>query len=128
MEYWQPPKIEFLGGCLLNPQGAKNHMGLIKAAISTLRTGLADLWKEGIHCLAMSNEVIMRRGSQMNPGTGSNTKGNPDIITNGSVIMVEENTCMFTIDNGKITNIVTEPGAYVFDSSSAPSIFANQTE
>lgn len=103
-------------------------MGLIKAAVSALRTELADQWKEGIHCLSMSNDVIMRRGSRMNQGMGSNTKGNPDVITNGSVIMVEENTCMFTIDNGKITNIVTEPGAYVFDNSSAPSIFAGQIE
>jgi membrane protease subunit (stomatin/prohibitin family) len=74
----------------------------------------------------MDNSVMLRKGARMNQGKGSNTKGNPDVISNGSVIMVEENTCMLTIDNGKITNIVTEPGQYVFDSSSAPSIFAGQ--
>ncbi|MCL2071532.1 MAG: SPFH domain-containing protein [Oscillospiraceae bacterium] len=103
-------------------------MGLIRAAVSTVKGTLADQWKEGVHCPAMGGDVILRRGSRMNQGKGSNTKGNPDVITNGSVILVEENTCMLTIDNGKITNIVTEPGQYVFDNSSAPSIFAGQIE
>ena len=33
---------------------------------------------------------------------------------------------MLTLDNGKITNVVTEPGSYTLDNSSAPSIFAGQ--
>jgi membrane protease subunit (stomatin/prohibitin family) len=104
-------------------------MGLIKTLVNTAKdsvTGaLAQQWKEAIHCPTMSNEVILRRGVRMNGGQGAN-KGDPDIITNGSIIMVEENTCMLTIDNGKVTNIVTEPGAYEFDSSSSPSVFAGE--
>ncbi|MCL2037327.1 MAG: SPFH domain-containing protein [Oscillospiraceae bacterium] len=101
-------------------------MGLIKAAISSVSGSLADQWKEAMNCPTMDNTVILRRGTRMNQGKGSNTKGSPDIISNGSVILVEENTCMLTIDNGKITNIVTEPGSYTFSNSSAPSIFAGQ--
>ncbi|MCL1903619.1 MAG: SPFH domain-containing protein [Oscillospiraceae bacterium] len=103
-------------------------MGLIKSAVSSVKGTLADQWKDAVHCPAMGGDVILRRGSRMNQGKGSNTKGSPDVITNGSVIMVEENTCMLTIDNGKITNIVSEPGAFVFDNSTAPSIFAGQIE
>ncbi|MCL1881191.1 MAG: SPFH domain-containing protein [Oscillospiraceae bacterium] len=101
-------------------------MGLIRAAVGSVKGALADQWKEAVHCPTMSNDIILRRGIRMNPGKGSNTKGNPDVITNGSVILVEENTCMLTVDGGKITNIVTEAGAYEFTNSSAPSIFAGQ--
>ena len=103
-------------------------MGLIKAAIGALGGTLGDTWKEAIHCEAMSNSVILRNGSKMNQGSSrtSNVKGTENVISNGSVILVEENTCMLTLDNGRITNIVTEPGSYTYDNSSAPSIFAGQ--
>lgn len=103
-------------------------MGLIKAAIGALGGTLGDTWKEAIKCDSMSNDVILRNGIKMSEGSSrsSNTKGSENVISNGSAIMVEENTCMLTIDNGKITNVVTEPGRYILDNSSAPSIFAGQ--
>lgn len=103
-------------------------MGLIKAAIGALGGTLGDTWKEAVHCQAMSNSVILRTGTKMhqNSGRTSNTKGTENVISNGSSILVEENTCMLTLDNGKITNVVTEPGSYTLDNSSAPSIFAGQ--
>lgn len=103
-------------------------MGLIKAAIGALGGTLGDIWKEAVHCQAMSNSVILRTGTKMhqNSGRTSNTKGTENVISNGSSILVEENTCMLTLDNGKITNVVTEPGSYTLDNSSAPSIFAGQ--
>ena len=103
-------------------------MGLIKAAVGALGGTLGDSWKEAVHCQAMSNSVILRTGTKMhqNSGRTSNTKGTENVISNGSSILVEENTCMLTLDNGKITNVVTEPGSYTLDNSSAPSIFAGQ--
>ncbi len=103
-------------------------MGLIKAAIGALGGTLGDTWKEAVHCEAMNSNVILRTGTKMhqNSGRTSNTKGTENVISNGSSILVEENTCMLTLDNGKITNIVTEPGSYTLDNSSAPSIFAGQ--
>jgi len=99
-------------------------MGLIKAATSAVGGVLGDSWKEAMHCERMDNTVILRRGTRMNAGTGSNAKGNANIINKGSIINVEEMTCMLTLDNGRITNIVTEPGQYVFDNSTAPSVWA----
>ena len=103
-------------------------MGLIKAAVGALGGTLGDTWKEAVHCQAMSSSVILRTGTKMhqNSGRTSNTKGTENVISNGSSILVEENTCMLTLDNGKITNVVTEPGSYTLDNSSAPSIFAGQ--
>ncbi len=101
-------------------------MGLIKAAVGALGGTLADTWKEAIHCGAIDNKTLLKVGTRMHEDSSrtSNTKGTENYISNGSAIMVEENTCMLTIDNGKITNVVTEPGQYILDNSSAPSIFA----
>ncbi|MCL2633961.1 MAG: SPFH domain-containing protein [Oscillospiraceae bacterium] len=101
-------------------------MGLIKAATTAVGGTLAEQWKDALHCQRMDNTVMLRKGTRMNQGKGANVKGDPEIITNGSTIIVEENTCMLTIDNGKITNIVTEPGQYTLDNSSAPSLFVGQ--
>ncbi len=99
-------------------------MGLLKAAIGAVGGTLADSWKDAIHCPKMDNTVLLRHGVKMADARSSNKKGSDNVISNGSVIMVEENTCMLTIDGGKVTNIVTEPGEYIFDSSTSPSIFA----
>ena len=101
-------------------------MGLIKAAIGSLSGTLADTWKEAIHCGAIDNKTLLKVGTRMHSDSArtSNTKGTDNYISNGSLINVEANTCMLTIDNGKITNVVTEPGQYKLDNSSAPSIFA----
>ena len=103
-------------------------MGLIKAAVGALSGTLGDTWKEAIHCPAIGNDTVVVNGEKMHDGSNrsSNTKGSDNVISNGSAIMVEENTCMLTLDNGKITNVVTEPGRYILDNSTAPSIFAGQ--
>jgi membrane protease subunit (stomatin/prohibitin family) len=99
-------------------------MGLIKAAFGAVGGVLADSWKDAIHCPAMDNTIILREGVKNDDRRSSNTKGSRNVISNGSVILVEENTCMLTIDGGKITNVVSQPGAYTYNNSSAPSIFA----
>ena len=103
-------------------------MGLIKAAVGALSGTLGDTWKEAIHCPVIGNDTVVVNGEKMHNGNArsSNTKGTDNVISNGSAIMVEENTCMLTLDNGKITNVVTEPGRYILDNSTAPSIFAGQ--
>ncbi len=101
-------------------------MGLIKAAVGALGGTLGDTWKEAIHCGAIDNKTLLKVGTRMHSDSSrtSNVKGTDNYISNGSLINVEANTCMLTIDNGKITNVVTEPGQYKLDNSSAPSIFA----
>ena len=103
-------------------------MGLIKAAVGALSGTLGDTWKEAIHCPVIGNDTVVVNGEKMHNGNArsSNVKGTDNVISNGSAIMVEENTCMLTLDNGKITNVVTEPGRYILDNSTAPSIFAGQ--
>ncbi|WP_291379482.1 SPFH domain-containing protein [Demequina sp.] len=51
-----------------------------------------------------------------NAGRGQNTRASENIITNGSVIIVPEGYGLLTFQDGAITSVVGEPGAYKWDS------------
>ena len=102
-------------------------MGLIKAFSGAIRSELADQWKEYFYCDSMPKEVLLQKGIRRNNTTragSSNTKGSPDIITEGSVIAVNEGQAMLVVEQGKIVDFTCEPGAYTFDASTEPSMFA----
>lgn len=99
-------------------------MGLIKAAKDAISTMLADQWREYFYCDSLSNDVLMVKGQKrITEGRNSNTKGVDNIITNGSVIAVNEGQCMIIVDQGGILDVCAEAGEFVFDHSSEPSIF-----
>ncbi|MEE0875606.1 MAG: SPFH domain-containing protein, partial [Ruminococcus sp.] len=56
----------------------------------------------------------------------SNTKGNENIVSNGSKIHVYDNQFMILVDNGKIVDYTAEPGPYTVSMSSTPSLFNGQ--
>ena len=99
-------------------------MGLIKAGIGALGGTLADQWKEFFYCEALPNDVLMRKGEKRVSGRSSNTKGNDNIIANGSGIAVADGQCMVIVEQGKIVEVCAEPGEFTYDSSTEPSIFA----
>ena len=57
-------------------------------------------------------------------GRSSNTKGNDNIISNGSGIAVADGQCMIIVEQGKIVEFCAEPGEFTWDNSTEPSIFA----
>lgn len=99
-------------------------MGLIQAALGSAGGVLADQWKEYFYCDALPADVLMRKGRKRTSGRSSNTKGNDNIITSGSIIAVADGQCMMIVEQGKIVDLCAEPGEYTFDSSTEPSIFA----
>ena len=101
-------------------------MGLIKALTGAVGGTLADQWKEFFYCEAMSKDVLMVKGSKQITGRSSNTKGNDNIISNGSGIAVADGQCMLIVEQGKIVEVCAEPGEFTYDSSSEPSIFAGK--
>ncbi len=98
-------------------------MGLIKAAIGALGGTLADQWKEFFYCDALSADVLVTKGEKRMSSRSSNTKGNDNIISNGSGIAVADGQCMIIVDQGKVVELCAEPGEYTYDTSSEPSIF-----
>lgn len=99
-------------------------MGLIKAGIGALGGTLADQWKEFFYCDALPGDVLMRKGEKRTSGRSSNTRGNDNIISNGSGIAVADGQCMIIVEQGKIVEVCAEPGEFTYDSSTEPSIFA----
>ncbi len=98
-------------------------MGLIKAAIGAVGGTLADQWKEFIYCDSLSADTLLVRGQKRVGKHSSNTKGNDNIITQGSKIAVSAGQCMVIVEQGKIVDVCAEPGEYIFDASTEPSIF-----
>ena len=99
-------------------------MGLIKAIKGAAGGVLADQWKEFFYCDALPVDVLIRRGQKQIGGRSSNTKGNDNVISNGSGIAVADGQCMIIVDQGKVVEICAVPGEFTYDSSSEPSIFA----
>ncbi|MBQ6236416.1 MAG: SPFH domain-containing protein [Clostridia bacterium] len=99
-------------------------MGLIKAALAAGASVLADQWKEFFYCEALPKDVLVTKGQKRVGSRSSNTKGSDNIISNGSVIAVADGQCMIIVEQGKVVEVCAEPGEFVYDTSTEPSIFA----
>lgn len=99
-------------------------MGLIKAITSAVSTTMADQWKEYFYCEALSSDVLVTKGKKrVNGGKSSNTKGSDNIITNGSVVAVNEGQCMIIVDQGKVVEFCAEAGEFIYDTSTEATLF-----
>ena len=102
-------------------------MGLIKAAKGAVGGVLADQWKEYFYCEALPADVLAVKGQKrVNSARSSNTQGTDNIISNGSVIAVADGQCMLIVDQGKVAEVCAEPGEFVYDASTEPSIFSGK--
>lgn len=101
-------------------------MGLIKALAGAVGGTLADQWKEFFYCDAIDADTLVVKGQKRITSRSSNTKGNDNIISNGSGIAVADGQCMIIVDQGKVVEFCAEPGQFTYDNSSEPSIFAGK--
>ena len=99
-------------------------MGLIRAALGAAGGVVGDQWKEYFYCEALDNDVLVVKGSKRVSGRSSNRSGTDNIISNGSVVAVADGQCMIIVEQGKIAELCAEPGEFVYDSSTEPSIFS----
>lgn len=100
-------------------------MGLVKAITGAISGGLADQWLEVVEPSNLTEGVILTKGKLIRKGSRStNRHGTTDLISNGTMIHVPENTCMLLVDGGKIISVSAEAGYFKVDNSTAPSIFA----
>ena len=104
-------------------------MGFIKAFGGALSGTFADQWldyytpMDGVPATAALYRAVPKG---TNNGRGENTKGNENIITNNSKILVPEGTALITLQDGQITGMIAEPGGYEFksDDPNSQSLFA----
>ena len=98
-------------------------MGLVRATGAALSTMMGDQWREYFYCNALDNDTLMLKGEKRIGPKSSNTKGADNIISNGALIAVNDGQCMIIVEQGAIVEVCAEPGEFVFDSSTEPSIF-----
>ena len=104
-------------------------MGFIKAFSGALGGTFADQWKDfyapraGVSSTAAVFQAVPQ---SQNNGRGENYKGNENIISNGSKIVVPEGTALITLQDGQITGFIAEPGGFEFrsDDPNSQSMFA----
>lgn len=104
-------------------------MGFIKAFTGSLSSTFADQWKDfyvPVQGVPATAAVFRPVPQSQNNGRGENYKGNENIITNGSKIVVPEGTALITMQDGQITGMIAEPGGFEFrsDDINSQSIFA----
>ena len=99
-------------------------MGLIKAITGAAGGVLADQWKEYFYCEALDGNTLVTKGKKRVSGRSSNTKAVENIISTGSVVAVADGQCMIIVEQGKVAEICAEPGEFVYDASTEPTIMA----
>lgn len=103
-------------------------MGLIRAAKESISSMLAEQWREYFYCDSLSNEVLALKASKkVKKGKTSNTVDD-NIITNGSIIAVNEGQCMIIVDQGQVVEFCADPGEFVYDASTEPSMLYGDLE
>ncbi|MCL2210953.1 MAG: SPFH domain-containing protein [Treponema sp.] len=98
-------------------------MGLIKALAGAVGGTFADQWLEFFVCESLDADVLAAKGQKRTSKRSSNTKGEDNIISNGSGIVVNMGQAAVIIDNGRVMEFCSEEGHYTYDQSSESSVF-----
>ena len=100
-------------------------MGLIQAAVGAAGGALADSWRDFFYCEALDENTLAAKGQKRtsDKGRSSNVRGESNIISDGSIVAVNEGQCMIIVESGEIVDVCAQPGQFVYDRSSEPSLF-----
>lgn len=91
-------------------------MGIIRAFTGAIGGTFADQWKDIITATHFDEHTVVSPGiyKQTNKGRGSNFNGSNGVISNGSKILIPENTAAFIFSQSGIEEIITTPGGYEY--------------
>ena len=100
-------------------------MGLIKAMGGSTRGVLADSWRDFFYCESLDASTLASKGQKKtgNPDRSSNAKGDENVISNGSIVAINDGQCMIIVESGAVVDLCAEPGEYLYETSSEPSVF-----
>ena len=98
-------------------------MGIIKAVAGATGGTMADQWLEMYYCDSIPQGILAYRGKKRVSERSSNTKGDENVISDGSVIVVNEGQSALAVEQGKVIGCYTQPGEHVFHGGSA-SVFS----
>ncbi len=98
-------------------------MGILRVGIEAAKSVLEDQWREYFYCPAMDASTLAVKGVPRKTKRGFNSKKTDNIISNGSIIAVNEGQAMMIVDQGSIVEFCAEAGEFLYDASTEPSIF-----
>ena len=98
-------------------------MGLLRAGFGALSGVLADSWRDYFYCESLDVDTLAAKGQKRVSGRSSNTSGEANIISDGSIVNVNDGQCMIIVESGAVVEVSAEPGEFVYDASTEPSIF-----
>ena len=81
---------------------------------------LKDQWKEYFYVDRIPDDAIMVRALKINT---KNNKGDDNVITYGSKLVVGDGQCAVIVEDGRIVEICAEPGGYTYNNTVAPTVF-----
>ena len=99
-------------------------MGLLKAGIGALSGVLSDQWRDYFYAEALpANVLVTKAQKRVTKRFGGSRTEDDNVISDGSIVAINEGQCMMIVDQGKVVDLCAEPGEYVYDLSSEPSLF-----
>ena len=98
-------------------------MGILKVGAGAVKGVLEDTWREYFYCPSMEADVLVQKGEQRQSKRGLNLKKSENIISDGSIIAVNEGQAMIIVQQGEIVEFSAEACEFVFDNKTEPSIF-----
>ena len=101
-------------------------MGLLKAGVGAAGGVLADQWREYFYCEALDADTLVAKGEKRVGKRGSNTKGENNVISDGSIVAVADGQCMMIVENGAVVDVCAEPSEFVYDTGTEPSVFSGK--
>lgn len=90
-------------------------MGILDAAFDAFSGTLADQWKDIVTVGEFDERTAVAPGvrKRNNEGYGYN-QGQSNLLSNGSIIYVPENTAAFIFSQSGIEDVITKPGGYEY--------------
>ena len=90
-------------------------MGIFDSIIDSVGGMFSDQWKDVVTAGPFSEHTVVAPGVRKDAqdGRGAN-EGSRDVLSNGSVLFVPENTAAFVYSQAGIERVITEPGGFVY--------------
>jgi len=97
-------------------------MGLINAITGSVSHSANNMFKGFYMCDSLSSNTLMKRGIRHTSSRDS-VQGDPNVITNGSIISVADGQAAIVVCSGCVTSIFTEPGEHELKKGGNVSLF-----
>lgn len=89
-------------------------MGIIRAAIGSVNGMYQDVWREYFICPSLSQNTLMVRVYKAT-GENSGNNGSNDVISNKSIIVVNEGQSAIVVSQGRVIAVYDKPGENLFE-------------